>query len=230
MRATHLTRALVITVAAASMSFSSANAQQLPSPEEHFGYPMGTDKELARWDEILEYFTIVADGSDRIQIDTAGATTLGNPYISITVSSPANLARLDEIRDASKRIAEGRISQEEAERIAQNLPATSFINHNIHSTEIGSSQTSVDLIYLLATGNDEVTRTILDDVVTVLIPSANPDGQVLVTDWYRKNVGTDYERARMPWLYHHYAGHDNNRDFFQANLVETQYWMDAMYH
>ena len=229
-RATHLTRALVITVAAASMSFSSANSQQLPSPEEHFGYPMGTDKELARWDEILEYFTIVADGSDRIQIDTAGATTLGNPYISITVSSPANLARLDEIRDASKRIAEGRISQEEAERIAQNLPATSFINHNIHSTEIGSSQTSVDLIYLLATGNDEVTRAILDDVVTVLIPSANPDGQVLVTDWYRKNVGTDYERARMPWLYHHYAGHDNNRDFFQANLVETQYWMDAMYH
>ena len=80
------------------------------------------------------------------------------------------------------------------------------------------------MIYLLATGNDEVTRTILDDVVTVLIPSANPDGQVLVTDWYRKNVGTDYERARMPWLYHHYAGHDNNRDFFQANLVETQYW------
>ena len=34
----------------------------------------------------------------------------------------------------------------------------------------------------------------------------------------------------MPWLYHHYAGHDNNRDFFQANLVETQYWMELMYH
>ncbi|GIS81106.1 MAG: hypothetical protein CM1200mP14_26720 [Gammaproteobacteria bacterium] len=64
----------------------------------------------------------------------------------------------------------------------------------------------------------------------MLVPSANPDGQILVTDWYERNVGTDFERARMPWLYHYYAGHDNNRDFFQANLIETRYWMDLMYH
>ncbi|MDX1646391.1 MAG: M14 family metallopeptidase, partial [Longimicrobiales bacterium] len=110
------------------------------------------------------------------------------------------------------------------------IPATSLIHHNIHSTEIGASQTSVQLVYELATGTDEVTRVILDDMVTVLIPSGNPDGQIMVTDWYRENVGTEHERARMPRLYHHYAGHDNNRDFFQANLVETRYWMDLMYH
>jgi len=203
---------------------------QIPTPEEHFGFSMGTDKRLAHWDDILEYFTVIADASDRIQIDTAGPTTLGAEFISVTMSAPANLARLEEIQDASKRIADGRISREDAQRIADNIPATAFINHNIHSTEIGSSQTSVDLVYLFATGDDEVTREILDNVVTVLVPSANPDGQVMVTDWYRRNVDTEYERARMPWLYHHYAGHDNNRDFFMANLVETQYWMDLMYH
>ena len=62
------------------------------------------------------------------------------------------LARWDEIRDASKRIAGGRRSQAEAQRIADHNPPTAFINHDIHSTEIGSSQTSVDLVYLLATG------------------------------------------------------------------------------
>ena len=219
---------LLMTVAA--LIGAAPLSAQIPTPEEHFGFSMGTDKELARWDEILEYFTIVADGSDRIRIDTAGPTTLGAEFISVTMSSPANLARLDQIRDASKRIAAGRISREEAERIADDTPATAFINHNIHSTEIGSSQTSVDLVYLLATGTDAVTREILDNVVTVLIPSANPDGQIMVTDWYRRNVDTENERARMPWLYHHYAGHDNNRDFFMANLVETQYWMELMYH
>lgn len=205
-------------------------AQSIPTPEAHFGFPMGTDKELARWDGILEYVTRVADASDRIVVDTAGPTTNGADFIRITISSPKNLARIREIRAASKQIADGRISRAEAQALADRIPATAFINHNIHSTEIGSSQTSVELIYALATGTDDVTQAILDNVVTELIPSANPDGQILVTDWYYQNVETEYERARMPWLYHHYAGHDNNRDFFQANLVETRYWMDAMYH
>jgi hypothetical protein len=220
---------LVLLMTAAVLAAAPLSAQ-IPTPEEHFGFSMGADKKLARWDEILEYFTVVADASDRIQIDTAGLTTLGAEFISVTMSAPANLAGLDKIRDASKHIADGRVSREEAQRIADDIPATAFINHNIHSTEIGSSQTSVDLVYLLATGDDDVTREILENVVTVLVPSANPDGQVMVTDWYRRNVDTEHERARMPWLYHHYAGHDNNRDFFMANLVETQHWMDLMYH
>ena len=211
-------------------SLQGLGAQQIPTPEEHFGFVIGTDKKLARWDGILDYFTLIADGSDRIQVDTAGPTTLGNPFVSITISSPTNLARLDEIREASKRIADGRIDREEAERLAATTPATVFINHNIHSTEIGSSQTSIELVHHLATAEDDLTSQILDNVVTVLVPSANPDGQILVTDWYERNVGTDFERARMPWLYHYYAGHDNNRDFFQANLIETRYWMDLMYH
>ena len=207
-----------------------ALAQTVPTPEEHFGFAMGTDKELARWDGILGYFTRAAAGSDRIRVDTLGPTTLGNPFVAVTISSARNLARLDEIRRGSQLIAGGRIPRSRAEAITSRIPATVLINHNIHSTEIGSSQTSVDLVHRLATGNDAATLEILDNVVTVLVPSANPDGQMMVTDWYYRNVGSEYERARMPWLYHHYAGHDNNRDFFQANLVETRYWMSLMFH
>ena len=205
-------------------------SQVLPTPEEYFGFEIGADKKLARWDGILEYLTLVGDQSDRIKIDTLGSTTLGNPFLSVTISSPANLARLEEIRYESKLIADGRITKSEALGIAHKNPATVFINHNIHSTEIGSSQTSIELVYGLATQRDDLTNQILDNVVTVLIPSANPDGQIMVADWYDRNVNTDFERARMPWLYHHYAGHDNNRDFFQANLVETRYWMKEIYH
>jgi hypothetical protein len=207
-----------------------AGSQQAPTPAEHFGFAMGTDKKLARWDGILEYFTRLADGSDRMRIDTVGPTTLGNPYVVVTLTSPANLARLEQIRAASARIAEGRMPRAEAEALAAGLPVTAFINHNIHSTEIASSQTSVDLVHRLATAGDPLTAEILDNVVTVLVPSANPDGQIMVVDWYRRNVDTDFEDARMPWLYHPYAGHDNNRDYFQAKLVETQYWMKLMYH
>ena len=205
-------------------------SQLISSPEEYFGFEMGADKKLARWNGILDYLTLVSDHSDRIQIDTLGLTTLGEPFLSVTITSPINFSRLGDIRSASKQIAEGRISKVEAEEIAETHPATVFINHNIHSTEIGSSQTSVQLVYDLVTKQDGLTSEILENVVTVLIPSANPDGQIMVTDWYERTVDTEFEDARMPWLYHHYAGHDNNRDFFQANLVETRYWMKEIYH
>ncbi|MDH5590712.1 MAG: M14 family metallopeptidase, partial [Gemmatimonadota bacterium] len=222
-----------ISFIAALVSFTvlpvAVATQEIPSPEEHFGFAMGTDRKLARWDEILEYFTRVADASDRMVVDTVGPTTLGNPYVAVTLSSPANLARIGEIRAANRRLASGEPDRVEAEALADGLPATVFINHNIHSTEIASSQTSVDLVHRLATADDPVTLEILDHVVVVLVPSANPDGQIMVTDWYRRNEGTEFEKARMPWLYHHYAGHDNNRDFFQAKLVETRYWMDLMF-
>jgi len=223
-------RPLAAVVLLLVLAAPAALAQTAPTPEEHFGFAMGTDRKLARWDEILEYLTLLADGSDRMRVDTVGPSTLGNPFVAVTVSSPANLTRLDRIRAASKRLAEGRVPPAEAEALAADLPVTAFINHNIHSTEIASSQTSVELLHRLATADDAATREILDNVVTVLVPSANPDGQIMVVDWYRRNVGTDFEDARMPWLYHHYAGHDNNRDYFQARLVETRHWMRLMYH
>ncbi|MCH7717005.1 MAG: hypothetical protein IH876_12805 [Gemmatimonadetes bacterium] len=201
-----------------------------PSPEEHFGFAMGTTGRLARWDGILEYFSGLAARSARLRVDTLGPTTLGNPFVVVTMSSPENLRRLAAIHETSALLARGRVPREEAERLAADLPATVFINHNIHSTEIGASQTSVDLVYRMATSDDAEILDILDNVVTVLIPSANPDGQIMVVDWYNKVKDSETPRARMPYLYHHYAGHDNNRDFFQGALPETRYWFDVMYH
>ena len=220
---------VAILVTSAALTVPASAQQALPTPEAHFGFSMGTAENLARWDEILDYYTLLATGSDRMVVDTLGVTTLGNPFVAVWISSPGNLARLDEIRTGSATLAAGRASESEARRISESIPSTVVIHHNIHSTEIGASQTSVQLVYDLVSADGGVESEILDDVVTVLIPSGNPDGQIMVTDWYRSVVGTDFEDSGMPFLYHHYAGHDNNRDFFQANLVETQHWMRLMF-
>jgi hypothetical protein len=62
---------------------------------------------------------------------------------------------------------------------------------------------------------------IRENVIALLV-FANPDGMTIVSDWYMGNVGTPYETSPIPWLYHEYVGHDNNRDSFMSNLVETQ--------
>jgi hypothetical protein len=69
--------------------------------------------------------------------------------------------------------------------------------------------------------NDADTLAILRNTILILIPSPNPDGVDIVANWYRKTPGTATE-GREPELYHHYAGHDDNRDWFMLNLKETK--------
>src|SRR5262249_13650141 len=98
------------------------------------------------------------------------------------------------------------------------------------STEIGSSQMAMEWAYKLATAQDEETRRRLNDTIVLLVPSLNPDGQIMVTEWYRKNLGTRYEGGALPYLYHHYVGHDNNRDWYMLTQVETRNVSQAVYH
>ena len=220
----------IVLLIAAVLTAGSASAQTVPTPKEFFGFEIGADRKLARWDRIVEYLTIVAERSDRVRLDSLGRTTLDNPFVATVVSSPDNLERVDEYRQIARQLADGRgLSEAQARALADRGKAVVVITHNMHATEIGASQTSVELIYDLATADDADTREVLENVITVLVPSANPDGQTMVVDWYRQNVDTEFEGAPMPWLYHHYAGHDNNRDFFMGNLRETRHLFKLLY-
>ena len=204
-------------------------ADPIPSPEEFFGFAMGTSEKLARWEQIVQYLELIGDSSDRVQVTRIGETTLGNPYLSVAISSPENMRALPAHQARAKRLARGHGLDEDAARELAQGPAIAMLHHNIHSTEIASSQTSVQLVYELATASDPETLEILDGVIMVLLPSGNPDGQMMVVDWYNENLDTDFEEAPMPWLYHHYAGHDNNRDFFFGALAETRHWFSQVF-
>lgn len=199
-------------------------AGDIPDPNEFAGFEIGSDGNLLRWERIVEYIRSVGDGSDRVLVEDLGETNNGNPFIAATISSPDNLARLDEIRETQYRIAhpEG-LTEEEIERIAWSSPAVVMITGNIHATEIGASQAAVEIVYELATDESRWTRNVLDNVVFLLIPSFNPDGQIMVTDWNNRVRGTENVWASLPWLYHPYVGHDNNRDAYMMTQPESRY-------
>lgn len=202
---------------------------QIPKPEEFFGHKPGADFNMLRWDKIHEYFQILGDLSERIEIHELGKTTLGNPFILAVISSPENLARLDDIRETARTLASGRIPEEEAFSLSAESKTIALITCSMHATESGPTQMSPLLGYTMATDDSPRIRKILDEVVFLFVPCFNPDGNILVVDWYRKNLGTPFETARMPWLYHHYVGHDNNRDGFMLTQVETQYVTQILY-
>ena len=213
---------LVLCVLVWCLSAASA-FPQVPSPESFFGFRMGADTELASWPQIREYFEQVARASERVELADVGPTTDGNRLIAAIISAPGNIARLDAIRAANARLADPRaLAADEAKSVAATHKAVLAIGASIHASEIGATQAANELLYSLATTDDPVLLDSLRSVVLILIPSLNPDGHVLVVDWYTQHKGTPFEGAPMPWLYHKYVGHDINRDAFMMNMNENR--------
>ena len=205
-----------------------AQATRVPSPSEHLGFTVGADRTLADWGQITGYFQRLAAVSPAVHVDTLGPTTSGQPFIVVAVSTPANIARLAEFRTAQAKLADPRrLTPDEERRLVASQPSVIFISNNIHGSEIGGSQMAMELAYRLAT-NDTLQR-YLDREIVLVAPSMNPDGQRMITEWYRKNLGTKWEGGPLPWLYHPYVGHDNNRDWFMVTQKETRLVTDYLY-
>ncbi|MGH9883681.1 MAG: M14 family metallopeptidase, partial [Pyrinomonadaceae bacterium] len=196
----------------------------LPSPYSVLGFTPGDDRKIADWTQITDYFTRLDKASDRMLVQVMGQSTLKRPLIAAFISSRENILALNKYKDIQRKVADPRTLPTGVG------PARAFtdgkvvvaISCSIHSTEIVASQMSMQLAYELATAEDAETREILQNTILILIPSPNPDGIDIVANWYRKTLGTPYEGKEPPELYHHYAGHDDNRDWFMLNLKETQ--------
>jgi len=203
-------------------------AAEVTSPEEYLGFKVGEDKKLADMIQIVEYFRMLDQESDRIFVQEVGRTTMGNPFIVAIITSEDNQKDLEKYRKNQQLLADPRkISDQEAQKIISEGKAIVMINCSIHATEIGACQMSMELAYDMASKNDPQTKEILENVILLLIPMHNPDGIQMVVDWYKKNLGTKYEGNQMPWLYHKYVGHDNNRDWYMFTQVESRLTLEV---
>jgi hypothetical protein len=207
-----------------------AAGQQIPSPENFFGFQMGADRKLARWDKMVEYYDLLGEQSPRIEVVHMGPSTLGNPFLALFISAPENLARLEQLKRLNATLADPRgVPDSEIERAIANGRTVVVQSMGLHASEVAASQTAVEVVYDMATRNDDEMLRILDNAIAILIPCFNPDGQIMITDWYDEWVGTEYEGVNMPWLYHHYIGHDNNRDAFMQNTIESFYGAEIIF-
>lgn len=203
---------------------------QIPSPSQFLKLDVGADRVLADYKQIRAYFAALDTASPRVEIETLGKTTLGEDMIMAVISSEENLRNKARLQEIARKLADPRgLSDTDAEKLIHEGKSIVLVTCNIHATEIASTQMALEWAYTLAAANDAETKRRLDNVVLLLVPSLNPDGQQMVTDYYRKYVGTPYEGGRLPWIYHHYTGHDNNRDWYMLTQIETRNMNRAIY-
>ena len=197
---------------------------EVPTPISVLGHNPGDDFYLADYEDTVRYFHALAAASDRIKMFTVGKTTGGKDIEIAVISSPQNLAKLDENKMTAGRLAHATdLNDDQAKELARTSKVIVHIDGGLHADEVAGPQHTMVLAYkLLSAQNDPQIDAILDNVILVLWPTLNPDGQDMVVHWYRQNVGTKYEVSPMPRLYQEYVGHDNNRDGYMMNMKEEQ--------
>ncbi len=228
--------ALIVAVVLVLSTLAQAQEKQkapghVPTPTEFLGFEVGADRKLADYKQISSYFKALAAASPRVEIQVLGKTTLGEDMFMAVMSTPENLANKAKYKEIAHKLADPRgLTSQQIDQLAHDGKTILLLTCNIHSTEIGSSQMSMEWAYNLATSQDPEILRRLNDSIVLLVPSLNPDGETMVTEWYRKYLGTKYEGGEMPYLYHHYVGHDDNRDWFMLTQIETKNVNRMVYH
>jgi hypothetical protein len=199
-------------------------AGKVPAPETVFGFAAGADDKLATYDQSIEYLRRLASSSKYIKLLEAGRTSQGHTVTFALISTPKNLSRLDRYREISQRLAHPQgLTDEEARRLARDGRAFVHIDGGCHASEVAGAQMIPKLAYDLLSQTDEPEiKEILENDIVMLWPTMNPDGQQMVAEWQMSNAGTPYAGSSLPRLYQKYVGHDNNRDAYMINMIESR--------
>jgi len=208
---------------------TTAAAQDLPTPEQHLGRPVGTDFQLADWDQTRTYFEALS-ASPRLELRRMGTSQEGRDLVLAVISSEENLARSSELRRHSRVLSDprGRTEAELAAAVEEGKVIL-FITSAMHATETAAPEMSMELAWNLVSSDEEPWKSAREEVVVCLVPNLNPDGQDHVVSWYRETVGGPFEATGLLKLYQKYAGHDNNRDWFMLSLAESRLLTEQLY-
>ena len=226
-------RVILIWAFAASVVLT-AQSRLVPAPDATFGFKPGADYKLATYDQSIDYFRKLAAASKYIRLVEAGKTSQGRTMYFALISNPKNLDQIERYRQIAQRLAHpAGLTDAAARELAREGKPIIHIDGGLHSTEVAGAQHTPLLAYDLvsrAQADDPAAKAILDNVILMLWPTINPDGQQMVSEWYMSNVGTPYELSGLPQLYQEYVGHDNNRDAYMLNMIESrvieQAWRD----
>src|SRR5438874_1071429 len=163
-------------------TFVATAAGTLQTPEQFLGHRVGADNKLIRWDKIVEYMKLAAANSDRVRFRELGKTSNDNPFVALEIASADTLKNLDHFKQLEKKLyfQGGAPTDSERDEIFRTGKLVVVITCSIHATEIGATQMAVELVHRLATEDSPQVTKILDNVIFVLVPSLNPDGQIMV--------------------------------------------------
>jgi len=191
-----------------------AQSSSFTKPSDFFGFEPGSDRNLFTYEQLIDYLVKLDAESNRIKLEEIGTSPMGKPMYIAFISSEENILNLETMKEVNRQLAlNPQIEKGELKKMISGGKVFVLATLSMHSTEVAPSQSASLIAYEFATTTDEKKLEWLNNVVYMMVPCHNPDGMDLIVENYKKHVGTKYEGASLPQVYHKYVGHDNNRDF-----------------
>lgn len=192
----------------------------VPTPEKILGYIAGAPDKLTYAATIHAYMREVAKSSPRVKVIEIGKTEEGREMIAVVISDEANMARLDRLKAITAALADPRKTTDaEAEKmIAEGLPIY-WATGAIHSSETGSPEMLMELVYRLAVEETPFIQTIRKNAVVMVTPVLEVDGRERMVDLYRWRKANPDRQAPSLLYWGRYVAHDNNRDGMALSLA-----------
>ncbi len=212
-------------------SAQARGAKALPSFSQMYGFKPGDDRKLPSWKQVTDFLTALDKASPRLQLRTLGKTVLGRPFLVSFISDSATLANLEHYRQIQRKLMDPRLrtARDDRAKLIDEGKNVILVTCSIHSNEVGGWSTCLNLADSLARSESDNAKLIRANTIIMMVASQNPDGVDIVGDWYRSTMDTPAEGSNPPELYHHYTGHDNNRDWYAFTQPETRYVVDSLY-
>ncbi|RTZ02656.1 M14 family metallopeptidase [Flavobacterium sp. GSP6] len=197
---------------------------KIPTPKSVFNFELGemhTDH-----NQVVRFMEAIAKASDRVQIETTGYTYENRPLQLLTISSPENLAKIDEIHRKHLALSDSDTNASDV----SNLPIVLYLGYSIHGNESSGTGAAIALAYYLTASESPELKKMLDNTIILLDPSLNPDGLHRFSTWVNshksKNLVTDpndreFNEAWPGGRFNHYW-FDMNRDWLPVQLPESQ--------
>ncbi|MDA0684334.1 MAG: M14 family metallopeptidase [Bacteroidetes bacterium] len=155
----------------------------IPSPADVLHRETGAEYTL--YADVTRYLYALSEASDRVMLVEYARSYENRPLHALIVTSPENHTRLEEIRQANARIADPSTPGAEAANLIANNPVVTWLSYNVHGNEPSSTESALEVLYLLASGTDEATMALLNESVVVIDPTLNPDGRDRYVYWYK---------------------------------------------
>ncbi|TVP55978.1 MAG: hypothetical protein EA351_09180 [Gemmatimonadales bacterium] len=192
----------------------------VPTPLDVIGYISGTRDSLTYAEDVHRYMRAVADVSPRVTVETIGTSEEGREILLVLVSDERTIQELGTHKELMGRLADPRgISEEEASEIISTVKPMYWATGAIHSSETGSPEMLMELVYRLAVDEGEFIRTIRDNMIVMVTPVVEPDGRNKVVDVHmapRRNPDGINPNRTLYWG--QYVYHSNNRDGMSLSL------------
>jgi len=185
----------------------------VPTPQKFLGYIAGAPNKLTYTKDLYRYYDALAASSPRVKVWRVGKSEEGRDFMMIAVSDDTNLARIDQLKEATAKLADPRtVTDAEAQRLIDTGKPFYWLSGSIHSPETGSPEMLMELAYRLAVEDTPLIRKIRQNLVVLITPVLEVDGHDRAVDLYNYHVANPGKAVPNLVYWGRYVAHDNNRD------------------